>query len=146
MHFEEPFTIVVSAGKDRPAPYTFHFLAHKTTSAAERLIDVAFYILQTRNHRVPEGDHVEIEVIDPEPWTILPDYVHVHTVLETSRDFVCFTGKIETVDEAQAMTAEWCVGTTFTLVTGKDFVSELMRDPDTFLDRMRAEHGIAILS
>jgi hypothetical protein len=128
------FHIVVSAGDGRA--FAFNFKAHRTTSAATRLIDVAFYETNTPNRRAPGGVHYEAEILEPRPWTDMPEHVHAHLVPGANRLFVCWTGALRNRAELRNMLYEWCIGTTFTLVSGNDFVPKIVKNRHSFLNLM----------
>ena len=115
--------------------------AHFTTLRGTRLIESAFY--SQFGLVGPTGDHHELEVLEPS----LQDhshskFIHIHAVPETGRRFVCYTDLIATLDVAEQILEMWCVGTAFTMYTGQDFGPVFGENPETFMGRMKAEHGI----
>jgi|GEM_PF-6150760 len=133
---------VLTHGEDR---YEFNFVAHRTTAVKKRIFRAAFYKSYSPLKRVPRGIHFEVEIIDPKPWSSAPEHVHVYSEPGWERVFICYTSPLPSLDAVHAMLEVWCVGTVYTLITGKDFVPEKSKHPQSFLERMREEHGITLI-
>ncbi len=110
----------------------FVIAAHASPSTSERLIELPFY-----GANPPQGEHHELEVLSPN----LREHehrkkVHMHQSLLNQRDFVCWTGHLPTLDEVRAVLPVWCVGTAYSMHTGRTFDSEYVKGSDTFVERM----------
>lgn len=124
--------------------YRFVIMAHRTASVGERLIEPEFYKNHSLKHEIPEGDHHEIEILEPALWKHEhAKKIHTHPI-GTRRHFVCYTSALPTIKDVEAILRVWCVGTVYTMITGLDFGAEYARGQDSFHDRMRDEHGITI--
>lgn len=136
-HVELNLTITMPGGGET----TFVIHAHLSKAVGERLIEAAFY--EKHGSGVPEGEHHELEVMSPAVWDH-PHSAHVHYHRTPSgRNFVCWAGALPTMKKVQWVAMLWCVGTVYTMATGKDFNPEYGSEPKTFFERMRTQ-GISV--
>jgi hypothetical protein len=100
---------------------TFACLCHRTENPSERLIEQDFYETDTHSG-VPQGTHHEMELL-PGPWKRpgLPR-THYHANQTNGKEFLCWTGHLPKIELAMVVFERWCLGTTYTNETGKDFV------------------------
>lgn len=112
----------------------FTFDVHCSSNRAERLIERKFYARGGGTQ--PKRVHHEMEIVCPTVWEQgHGPKIHYHTS-PVGRQFVCWTGQLSTMAEVAAVLKTWCVGTAFTMVTGKDFVPETQRK-QPFFERMK---------
>ncbi len=123
---------VVSAPGDDNIEFIFNVC--RSFNRTERLIERKFY---TRGGgRQPKRVHHEMEIVYPTVWEQgHSSKIHYHTS-KNGRQFVCWTGQLSTMAEVTAVLKTWCLGTAFTIVTGKDFVPETQRK-QPFFKRMK---------
>lgn len=113
---------------------TFTFDVHCSSNRAERLMEWRFYARGFGKQ--PTRVHHEMEIVSPEVWkSEFCSKIHYHTS-PVGRQFVCWTGQLSTMAEVAAVLKTWCLGTAFTMVTGKDFVPETQRK-HPFSERMK---------
>lgn len=85
------------------------------------LIEADFY---KQCGEVPEGSHQEIEIKSPALWDLpveTKDKIHFKVSSLNGRRFVCYPRPIPTTVELNRILGIWCLGTAWTLDTGKDF-------------------------
>ena len=86
--------------------------------------------------------HFEIELVT-EVWKFPNgEHIHYHRTPE-GRNFVCWTRHVPTLKAAEELFRMWCVGTTYTIVHGKDFAALHKDNFDEFIEDM-ALHDIAL--
>lgn len=124
--------------------YTFRVRIHKAESPAEQLIEAAFY--QEFAKAIHEGVHYEMELVESPVWGRLnPEVpIHIHENPDSKRKFVCFTGNIQTLDEALSVLRTWCVGTVYTLTQNQDFGLVVRNAGDDFIGFMRDRFGVVL--
>jgi len=121
----------------------FHCVAHQSTRKEDLLIEPEFYA-RFATTGVPKGDHFELELTET-PW--LPqglNSIHIHLSTYSNRNFVCWPNEMPTIEMAVEVFRVWCVGTTYTLIHGKDFVSLFDGDLSKFLRTMEQTYKIQI--
>lgn len=128
MEFE--LTVVSPKGK-----IVFRCTAHHSRRPEDLLIESDFYSRFGKTG-VPTGDHYELELVDTAWLPPGKHPIHIHQNASSGRNFVCWPNQLRSIEEAQAMFRGWCVGTTYTLLTGNDFVSLFDGDFKKLIDSM----------
>lgn len=134
-------TLIISA---KGRNYTFRVRIHKAESPAEQLIEADFY--KKFANTVHVGTHHEIELAESPVWGRRnPDVpIHIHQNKDTELYFVCFTGKVETLDAALAVLRTWCLGTVYAMMYNEDFMDVVRKvRQDSFAGLMNLK-GIVI--
>lgn len=113
----------------------FECVAHHSRRKEDLLIGLDFYTRFGKNG-VPTGDHYELELVNT-PWLPPGKHpIHIHHCTRSGKNFVCWPNQLSTLEKAQTMFRVWCVGTTYTLITGNDFVSLFDGDFKKFINNM----------
>jgi len=100
---------------------TFVGKLHKAEAVSELQIEQEeFYKEYRLPASIPAFPHYEVEILD------VPAYsgsgrLHIHKSLKNGKNFMCWTADVPTKGYAKAVFTLWCVGTTYTILTGKDF-------------------------
>lgn len=74
--------------------------------------------------QIPTGEHHEIELVSPAVWNLpqeIRDKIHFKTSSLNGKRFVCYPRPITTTIELNRIFGIWCLGTAWTLDTGRDF-------------------------
>ena len=128
-------------------PYSFKVRIHQSKSKNRRLLEPEFYL--KNGGVIHKGVHHEIELLESPIWgrleTDLDLPIHIHQNPLTKKFFVCFNGKLSTVQEAIAILHVWCLGTVYSLIYKEDFGVLASMHQSKFLATMRDEYGIVIL-
>lgn len=107
-----------------------------------------FYLM--KGHSVPQLPHYEIELHCPAVWDD-PNSEKIHTCTpDNARMFLCFTGRLATINEAESIYKIWVGGTAYTMATGRDFERlfsvSAKSQPRTFFAILEKDHGIVFQS
>lgn len=116
----------------------FVALAHRSEGPEERKIESDFYEIP------PRGVHHELEILSPPVWTHEHStQMHVHRV-EDGRRFLCWASEVPTLNEAELLFEMWCLGTAYSMVTGKDFTGLITGSWAEFGHLMETGYGLTI--
>ena len=120
--------------------FSFACRIHTASNRKEFLIDLAFY---QQAMGVPAGVHHELELLDE---SVLKhkhrQRIHVRTSALNGRKFVCYPLRIADIGEVFRVFSIWSLGTTFTMVTGRDFQEIYNGDRESFVREMETTYGI----
>ena len=103
-------------GKQR---HEFSFKIHRSDNVADQQIEPEFY---KQWASIPQGTHYELEIVSPNLRECLfASKIHYHTSTKNLKDFICWTGHIQTPEQLTRIVNMWCAGTAHTIETGEDF-------------------------
>lgn len=121
----------------------FRCTIHHSKSSEELLIEPEFYTRYGKTG-IPSDDHYELELVET-PWLPQGKHpIHIHHNTRSGRNFVCWPNELRTIEEAKDLFRVWCVGTTYTLIHGNDFVTLFEGDFKKFLNSMNKTCEIRI--
>ncbi len=101
---------------------------HKAKSLSELQLEQEFYTKWRTTKDFPSFPHYEVEIVDL-PGDLDKDKLHIHKSLKNQKDFMCWTCDVPSRKYARAVFTLWCIGTSYTILTGEDF-APLVKDID----------------
>ncbi|MBI2474611.1 MAG: hypothetical protein HYV68_02830 [Candidatus Taylorbacteria bacterium] len=116
--------------------FGFTCRVHRSDSPEKRLIEPAFY-----SNAPPKGVHHELEIVLVPQGTI-----HIHKHPESGRQFICWSGKLKTVGQAEILFKMWCLLEAYSLCTGQDYAKLAIKFQLEPVIEFAAKHQIAIRS
>lgn len=129
-------TAMVAVGDKR---VDFCAFVHKTEEDSQRLLDLDFY---REFGEVPIGTHHEIELCT-DVWTHRHwAKIHFRKSKTNGVRFVCYPKAIPSIEKVREVFDLWCVGTAFTMATGRDFQEVLNGDKEKFLKVMKETYRV----
>jgi len=123
-HSKEMEIIVRAKGKG----LAFLGKFHKAKSLSELQLEQEFYTKWRTTKDFPSFPHYEVEIVDL-PGDLDKDKLHIHKSLKNQKDFMCWTCDVPSRKYARAVFTLWCIGTSYTILTGEDF-APLVKDID----------------
>jgi len=122
---KEMNTIVHAKGKR----LAFRGKLHRAKSLSKLQLEEAFYTKWRTTKDLPSSfPHYEVEIAYL-PNSLDKDKLHIHKSLKNQKDFMCWTCDVPSRKYARAVFTLWCIGTSYTILTGEDFAS-LVKDID----------------
>ncbi len=119
-----------------------HYDYHGTIQSADNIQELKlhpqlFYL--KNNAPIPKFPHFEIELNPESLITATEIKFHVHESEINGLPYMCWTYRIPDLETAKSIFRLWCLGTTYTKITGKDF-SKL------FYEAVTTENFIKVLA
>ena len=135
-------TRMVCLVKGKEGLYEFKVTAVECLSPKEQTIPNEFYI--GNDTTVPEGVHWELRLTESPVWGRVNDDVPVHIYKHpvNADSYVCFTGQIETFEQAEAVFCKWCLGTAYTIENQTDFATLQIPVGVGFEEHLKTAFGI----
>lgn len=118
--------------RSKTTEYEFSLKLHRANQPSEQQIEAEFYAQYSLEHKVPEGPHIECEVISPTLWSHpMHKKIHIHRSNKTGGWYVCWTNPLPDETAALHLLEMWCAGTVYTMESGNGF--ETLLSPDELM-------------
>jgi len=120
----------------------------KAENESQLQIEPDFYIKNSFAHMIPVFPYYEMRILTP-VWGHDEEHkIHWHQSEKyPGMYFVCLTCRVASVEDAKELFKLWCIGTAYTMITGKDFESKLREvhgNYEKFYDLIRRSHSLSV--
>lgn len=120
--------------------YTFRLIAHPSDTPKELRIEDEFYT-SVEGHKLPEGRHYELEILNHPAEFGSVAGIHWHTSTKTHGIYVCYLDQIADKGRIQSLLTIWGCGVVYSHEHHKDFAPGGKLIPN-FINWVEKEHGI----
>lgn len=125
--------------------YLFRFWIHHSENTDDQMMERAFYEKWSKVH---EGDHHEIQILEPDLGAHEAGKVHYHvSKKENGGKYICWTGPLPKLSHAMIIIENWTGGAVHAMETGIDFKETFKRYGSEIMkmkEVMEKEHGIKV--
>ncbi len=132
--------------QSKNGPYPFYAKIHELTEVKNFHLDpVDFY--EEWGKAIPNLPHHEIEIVRPGKKFFKQYHLHIHRPRITSKPFVCYPKRMETVEIATRIFRTWCLGSVATIVEEIDLnviCEKCNNDPQLMEKVLRTDHAIFV--